>query len=214
MTASQSQAIFLADDPAIPGYIQAYWYATLQRIPLSKFVLLAPDQAVPDGATTITTESVGPRRRILAQSEPYLVYIAQGGPRSAAALPDSGFRAEIGVLNPPLRLHSGEQIAIEALVKNASDVLWLTRERASSPFQLSLANHWLDQTVQVIVHDDGRGPLPQDLRPGEAVQIHFIINAPHRAGTYQLEIDMLQESVSWFGLKGSRTWRGSVTVVE
>jgi hypothetical protein len=214
LAASQSRTIFLADSPAVPGYIQAYWYATLQKIPLDRFVLLAPDRPGPDGGTIITTESACPRCRILAESEPYVVYVAQGAPRSPAPLPDSGFRAEISVLNSPLQLRRGEQTTIEVLVKNASDTLWLIRDRVSSPFQLSLANHWLDQAGQIIVNDDGRGPLPRELRPGEAVQIHLIVNAPRRAGTYQLEIDMLQESVSWFGLKGSRTWRRGVTVVD
>lgn len=214
LAASQSRTIFLADAPAVPGYIQAYWHATLKNIPLDRFVLLAPDQPEPDGGTIISTESGCPRCRILAESEPYVVYVAQGAPRSPAPLPDSGFHAELKVLNPPLRLTRGEQTTIEVLVKNTSDTLWLTRERVSSPFQLSLANHWLDQAGQIMVNDDGRGPLPRDLRPGEAVQIHLIVNAPRRAGAYQLEIDMLQESVSWFGLKGSRTWRRGVTVVD
>jgi len=184
----------------------------LQKIPQNRLVLLSPDQPEPDGGVTISTESGCPRCRILTESEPYIVYVAQGAPRSPAPLHDSGFRAELSVLNPPSRLRRGEQIAIEVLLKNASDTLWLTRERVSSPFQLSLGNHWLDQAGQIIVNDDGRGPLPHDLRPGEAVQIRLIVNAPRRAGVYQLEIDILQESVSWFGLKGSRTWRGGVTV--
>lgn len=214
LAATQSRTIFLADSPAVPGYIQAYWYATLKDIPLKRFVLLAPDKAGPDGGTIISTESGCPRCRILAESEPYLVYVAQGAPRSPAPLLDNGFRAEIGVLNPPLQLRKGEQSTIQVLVKNTSDTLWLTRERVISPFQLSLANHWLDQAGRIIVNDDGRGPLSHDLRPGEAVQIHLIVNAPRRAGAYQLEIDMLQEGVSWFGLKGSQTWRRAVTVVD
>jgi hypothetical protein len=214
LAASQSRTIFLADAPSVPGYIQAYWYATLQRIPLDKFVLLAPDQPEPDGETIISTESGCPRCLVLAESEPYVVCVARGAPRTPAPLPDSGFHAELSVLNAPLQLRRGEQTTIEVLVKNASDTLWLTRERTVSPFQLNLANHWLDQAGRIIVNDDGRGPPPHDLRPGEAVQIRLTVNAPRRAGTYQLEIDMLQESVSWFGLKGSQTWRGVVTVVD
>ena len=214
LAASQSRTIFLADSPAVPGYIQAYWYATLQKIPLNRFVLLAPDQPEPDGEITISTESDCPRCRILTESEPYLVCVAQGAPRLPAPLPDSGFHAELSVPNPPLQLRRGEQTTIEVSVKNAGDTLWLTRERVSSPFQLSLGNHWLDQAGQIVVNDDGRGPLPHDLLPGEAVQIRLTVNAPRRTGTYQLEIDILQESVSWFGLKGSRTWRGGVRVVD
>jgi len=46
------------------------------------------------------------------------------------------------------------------------------------------------------------------------VQVPLIINVPLRSGTYLLEIDLLQESVSWFGAKGSHTWRGKVLVTN
>jgi len=59
----------------------------------------------------------------------------------------------------------------------------------------------------MIRNDDGRATLLVDLRPGEQAQLTFAVNAPQTAGEYFLEIDMLQESVSWFGLKGSPTLR-------
>jgi hypothetical protein len=44
------------------------------------------------------------------------------------------------------------------------------------------------------------------------VGIPLLITAPEIPGDYVLEIDMVQEGVSWFGLKGSQTWRGNVRV--
>ena len=38
------------------------------------------------------------------------------------------------------------------------------------------------------------------------------MNAPKARGEYILEIDMLQENVSWFGLTGSKTERLHVQV--
>ena len=212
LAASQSRTIVLADAPSVPGYIQAYWYATLQRIPLDRFVVLAPDKAGPDGATVITTESTCQRCRVQAESEPYIVYAAEGAPRTPAPLPDSGFRAEIRVLNPPLQLRQGEQATIDVLVKNTSDTLWLTGERVGSSFQLSLGNHWLDQNGTTFINDDGRRPLPKDLGPGEESALRLIVNAPRASGEYILEIDMVQEGVSWFALRGSQTSRSRVKV--
>jgi hypothetical protein len=77
-----------------------------------------------------------------------------------------------------------------------------------------VGNHWLDENGNVIVHDDGRAPLSQDLNPNNSVVLLLTINAPSREGQYVLEIDLLQEGVSWFGLKGSRTWRGHVKVID
>jgi len=38
------------------------------------------------------------------------------------------------------------------------------------------------------------------------------INAPLRGGNYQLEIDLVQEGVSWFGLRGSPTLRLPIVI--
>ena len=204
--------IYIADAPAVPGYIQAYWYGTLQDRSLERFVVLAGDQPPPENAIVISTDICGPRCRTLAASEPYTVYLSQGPPRTPAPLPEKGFHAEVKLVDRPTGLRRGAQAVITVELKNVSEVVWLARERAMSPFQLSLGNHWLDLDGKVVVHDDGRGALPRDLRPGESVEISFTINAPVREGNYQLEIDMLQEGVSWFGLRGSPTVRLPVVI--
>ena len=63
-----------------------------------------------------------------------------------------------------------------------------------------------------MVNDDGRAPFTRDVRPGETIEIPLNINAPSPGGNYQLEIDMLQEGVSWFGLRGSPTVRLPVVI--
>jgi hypothetical protein len=72
----------------------------------------------------------------------------------------------------------------------------------------------LDQNGDTVVNDDGRGAISNDILPGATTTAPLVINAPRRAGEYLLEVDMLQEGASWFGLKGSRTWRGRVTVID
>ena len=212
LTNAAAAPVYLADNPARPASIQAYWYATLQGIPLSKFVSLGFDKSAPEGAVVITTESTCPRCRVLAESEPYTTYIAQGAPRELTRLPDEGWRAEISVPNPPSQLRRGEPTTIPVKVKNSSSLSWQARERGGSPFQIYAGNHWLDPTGRDLINDDGRGALPQDVRPGETVTIPLTINAPHRAGSYILEIDLLQEGVSWFALKGSRSLRIALSV--
>jgi 4-amino-4-deoxy-L-arabinose transferase-like glycosyltransferase len=210
--AASPRRIYLADAPAIPGYIQAYWQATLRGIPRETFVVLGTDAPAPEGAVVITTDDSCPRCRMLAVSEPYKVYVAEGPPHVYAPLPASGFRAELRVEDAPAQLRVKERATIRVAVRNAGDAVWLARERSGSPFQLSVGNHWLDAGGNIIINDDGRGVLLKDLRPGEETEVSFVINAPARAGDYLLEIDMLQEGVSWFGLKGSKTLRVPVRV--
>ena len=174
--------------------------------------MLAPGAGAPEGAVVITTEDSCPRCRVLASSNPYTVYVAEGVPRAYAPLGAGGFRAELSATDPPARLRAKEQATVRVAVKNAGDSVWLARERGASPFQLSAGNHWLDAAGDTVSNDDGRAPLLGDLRPGEQTELRLVVNAPRRAGDYLLEIDMLQEGVSWFGLRGSKTLRVPVRV--
>ena len=208
-----SQPIYLIDNKARPGYIQAYWYATLQGIPISRFVSPDLDKAPPKGAIVITTEIPCSDCRVLAASDPYSTYVAAEPPPEAKPLPEGGMTAEVLVSNPPGNVEPGEQLTLEVKIKNLSQYVW-PGARFGSTYSVSVGNHWLDENGNVIVHDDGRAPLSQDLNPNNEVVLLLTINAPSREGQYVLEIDLLQEGVSWFGLKGSRTWRGHVKVID
>jgi 4-amino-4-deoxy-L-arabinose transferase-like glycosyltransferase len=210
--AASPTRVYIADAPSVPGYIQAFWYATVRGVPRETFVMLGADAPAPDAAIVITTEDVCPRCRRLSVSEPYKVVVAEGPPRVYAPLAASDARAELRVADAPASLRVKERANVRVVVRNASDAVWLARERTVSPFQLSVGNHWLDAEGKTVVNDDGRGPLRTDLRPGEEAEVSFTINAPARAGNYLLEIDMLQEGVSWFGLRGSKTLRVPVRV--
>jgi len=214
MTNSGSEPVYLADNSSRPGYIQALWYGTLKGIPLNKFVSLGFDRSPPEGAVVITTEETCPRCRVLVESDPYTAYIAQGPAPVLIRLPDEEMRAELGVAGSPLTARPGQRVTIEVSVKNVSRLVWRASDRSGSALGLSVGNHWLDGKGAVITNDDGRTLLTTYLNPGEMVQVPLIINVPLRSGTYLLEIDLLQESVSWFGAKGSHTWRGKVLVTN
>jgi hypothetical protein len=131
----------------------------------------------------------------------------QGSPRWLTRLPDDGFVAELSVPTGLPRMQAGRQATLQVMIKNGSKATWYARERSGQSFQLEVGDHWLDLSGNMVVHDDGRGALPRDLQPGEMTMVTFKINVPARSGDYLLEIDMLQEGVSWFGLRGSRTLR-------
>lgn len=210
--ARQDRPIYVADALAIPGYIQAYWNATLRRIPISNFVRLAADESPPEGALVISTEENCPRCQILATSEFYTLYVAKGPAPKREPLSEGDFRATIKLISSANVLPAGQQASFRVLVKNDSNSLWLARERSGGRYQVSLGNHWLDRGGNVIINDDGRAALLKDLRPGEQTELSLVVNVPKTAGEYLLELDMLQEGVSWFELKGSPTLRLPVHV--
>lgn len=214
LATAKGQPVYLADNSARPAYIQAYWYATLQGLPLNKFVNLGNDKSPPEGAVVITTEERCRHCQILAESEPYTTYLALSPPPNLQPIPDRSMTAELDVQSPPVRLRPGQQTTLEVSVKNLGATVWLAGDRSGSPFRVSVGNHWLDPNGNSIVNDDGRASLVNDLHAGGVIRVSLVINAPRRPGEYLLEIDLLQEGVSWFGLKGSKTWRGRVAVSD
>ncbi len=210
--ASGAHPIYIADSLWIPGYIQAYWYGTLKGMDLSRFRRLPPDEAPALGALFISTEENCPGCEILASVKPYTLAIAKEPPQPRPPLPDEGFRAELSVKKSPHVLRAKKQAVVLVRIKNDSPVTWLARERGGSPHQVSLGNHWLDAAGKTAINDDGRAALVRNLGPGETTELPLVVNAPAATGRYLLEIDMLQEGVSWFGLKGSPTVRLPVEI--
>jgi hypothetical protein len=74
LAASKGNPIYIQDALAIPGYIQARWYATLERLPLDRFVFVPPDARVPENAIVISTEAACDDCEVLFERSPYRVY--------------------------------------------------------------------------------------------------------------------------------------------
>src|SRR5439155_7919859 len=70
--------------------------------------------------------------------------------KAAGPLPDSGFKAQITVPDPPAKLRAGQKEVITVKIKNASNVVWWqgggeTNGRADNKFYIAVGNHWLDK---------------------------------------------------------------------
>ncbi len=129
-----------------------------------------------------------------------------------APLPDSAFKAVINAVNPPETISAGQQATIQVKLKNNSDVTWPAVGDGDGKYQVKLGNHWLDQNSKVIIVDDGRTPLPAELKPGTEIELPLIVNAPTKPGSYILQLDIVQENVAWSQDKGNTTYKTKVTV--
>ena len=139
--------------------------------------------------------------------------------RTAAPLPDSGFKAQITFPDPPSKLRAGQKEVITVRVKNASDVIWWRRggelnNRPDNKFYIAVGNRWLDKDGKPTSETEGHNGITKDLKPGEEAEMPLQITAPKEPGEYFLSLDMVQEGVSWFGEKGSPTTKAKVTVVK
>jgi hypothetical protein len=139
--------------------------------------------------------------------------------KTAGPLPEKGYKAQIDLPEPPTKLRPGQKETILLKVKNASDVVWWQRggeinDRSDNMFYIAAGNRWLDKDGKRTTDTEGHNGIPKDLRPGEETQMSLLITAPSQPGEYTMELDMVQEGVSWFGDKGSATTKAKVTVVR
>jgi SAM-dependent methyltransferase len=126
-------------------------------------------------------------------------------------LPDEAFRAQLLPGKHIETAAASSQITLPVHVRNISKVAWPGLQKCSR-YPLQLGIHWLDGKGRLLVNDDARTPLKIDLPPDAEVDLVLTLIAPAKAGSYILELDMVQELVSWFQNKGSATYRMPIRV--
>jgi hypothetical protein len=139
--------------------------------------------------------------------------------KEAGPLPDGGFKAALSLPEPPARLRAGEKTPVRVRIKNASDIFWWARggainNRPDNMYYLAAGNRWLGPDGKLVTDMDGRHGIGKDLGPGEETEVPLVVTAPKEPGDYTLEVDLVQEQVSWFSDKGSPTAKAKVTVVK
>lgn len=139
--------------------------------------------------------------------------------KAAGPLPDSGFKAEVSAVDPPERLRPGQVAVINIKVKNTSDVIWFQRggettDRTDNMFYIAAGNKWLDKDSKPTSETEGHNGIPKDLKPGEETEMTLQITAPKEPGEWFMQLDMVQEGVSWFHERGSTATKVKVNVVK
>jgi hypothetical protein len=145
-----------------------------------------------------------------------VVFQLPSHPRPAAPatpLPDGAFKARIELAEPaPPRLSTDEVLTLSVRVTNLGDAVWPAHTEGDVGYHLRLGNHWLTSGGKIAVVDDGRSQLPVDLEPGSSGVMSLRVRAPARPGFYVLELDLVQEAVTWFSRRGSETLQVPVMV--
>jgi len=118
-------------------------------------------------------------------------------------IPDGGYCAGFSGYPATLCAAAAARIDVPVTVRNLGECVWPCRGDSQWKYVVQLGNHWLTPAGGSIVWDDGRRPLPFDLAPGAEIRMILTVTAPAAAGKYLLELDMVQEGVSWFKHKSS-----------
>jgi phosphoglycerol transferase MdoB-like AlkP superfamily enzyme len=77
-------------------------------------------------------------------------------------------------------------------LRNDGSLTW----RADGGFGVSY--HWFGPGDEVLVWDGIRSAVSSSVAPGETVALELVIRAPQRPGWYRLQLDMVEEGVTWF----------------
>lgn len=139
--------------------------------------------------------------------------------KTPGPLPEGAFKAQITLPDAPAKLRAGQKETVQVHLKNVSDVYWWARggepnERNDNWFYIATGNRWLKPDGTLVTDMDGRYGIGKDLKPGEETEVPLVVTAPKEPGDYLLEVDLVQEQVTWFSDKGSPTARVKVTVVR
>ncbi|HWN10800.1 MAG TPA: hypothetical protein VNO50_16290 [Pyrinomonadaceae bacterium] len=207
--------IYLFDPPGNSGYIQAYWYGVVQGVDPSLFVRLPSNERPPPGSLVISSEEECANCKLIAKSINYTVYAVLPSSLKAKseALPENAFRARMQAENMPATLPAGATTTISVLVKNVSGALWpAVGEPGTDQYAVVLRNRWLRSDGTVVNYEDDLTRLPYDLEPGDTAGVQLKVKAPETPGQYVLELDVVEERVTWFGDKGSERLTFNVIV--
>ena len=132
----------------------------------------------------------------------------QLNPEQYQLLPPQAYNAKLST-EKSVDIIAEESLTISVRVENISTVTWKETDRSS----IRLGNHWLDTEGAVICWRDGIANLYQDLSPQTAVNLCLKVTAPEKPGSYKLELDLVEEGVTWFKDKGSQTFVVEVKVL-
>ena len=137
---------------------------------------------------------------------------AAGEKTTARPLPVWAFAAQLSPVNPPASVKAGSAFTFDVKVLNLSKASWPSKSDKGDANVVHLCSHWLDKAGAMVTFDGKRNTLPEDVEPGKEILVKAGFVAPDKPGEYLLEVDLVQEMVAWFGVKGSKTARVPVKV--
>jgi N-acetyl-anhydromuramyl-L-alanine amidase AmpD len=101
----------------------------------------------------------------------------------------------------PARLSAGQVVSAPVTVKNAGTLAWTVG--GSQPFRIGYRYYRNRRLLSLGEDKDLRTDVPHEIAPGESVTLTVRVALPDQPGNYTLELDMLQDGVTWFKEQGS-----------
>ena len=109
----------------------------------------------------------------------------------------------------PRSVVAGIELVADATIRNDS---WRTLRSEGVGHPIFVSYRWLDRRRRPIVQEGLRSPLPRPVQPGESCHVALRVKTPDAAGDYVLELDLVEEGVTWFSEAGVPPLRVPVSV--
>lgn len=103
---------------------------------------------------------------------------------------------------------AGQTTVVPVTIKNIGNGTFPT----TSSFPVNLSYHWTSASGANVIWDGARTKIGPDLASGQSVTVSAPVTAPTSGGSYVLKMDLVQEGVAWFSLKGAATGNLSVSL--
>jgi Methyltransferase domain len=147
----------------------------------------------------VTIEHFGFASFLFSGSLEYFFDLAQSSLTQLVRRPEV-IRAGLTPEVKEVRAHPNQSCTVPIRVGNESTI----------PFQVSdppiaLSYHLKTLDGRMLVHDNIRTFFREPLFPGQGCVVNVLVVAPATAGSYQLEFDLVWESILWFKDRGSPT---------
>lgn len=119
----------------------------------------------------------------------------------------------------PSTMSANKGTAVHVSVKNTGDWAWPNPSAAnpSKPdgsYAVRLSYRWADATGKLLPQGAERGELSASVPAGEMANFSMEVLSPKDPGSYQLQLDLVEELVSFFSAKGAPKLIVPVTVVQ
>ncbi len=120
-------------------------------------------------------------------------------------------RASIRCAQASLAGPAGAHRPLPLAIDNAGDTRWLHEVTPVGGY-VGVGGHLLSERREIVSRGYARGPLPRDVAPGESVNLVLDVPLPSRVGRYTLQLDLVDEWITWFEQCGSPTTEVEVVV--
>lgn len=100
-----------------------------------------------------------------------------------------------------ITVKKGEKIRLNIEVLNQGNFIWMHGGENA----VHLSYHVLDNQKKILIYENPRFDLPNDMRPDADTKIEVEFLPDLEPGDYILQFDLVEEKVTWFEDKGSPT---------